>query len=70
MELKNIQMDFKNQIHTHLYGTVKPVLSGYSQKDQKLVFKNNRKHSAKILTFIKLPFFIKFFVLSVFDWSF
>ena len=29
-----------------------------------------RKHSAILLTFIKLPFFIKIFVLSIFEWSF
>ena len=28
------------------------------------------EHSAILLTFIKLPFFIKIFVLSIFDWWF
>ena len=46
-------------------------------KDQKLVFKTNhrlmqvkREHSAIHSTFIKLPFVIKIFLLSVFEWSF
>ena len=30
--------------------------------------KNEREHSALILTFIKLPFSIKVFVLSIFKW--
>ena len=38
--------------------TVKPVLSG-TQKGE---------HSAILLTFIKLPFFIKIFVLSSLEW--
>ena len=28
------------------------------------------EHSAILLTFIKLPFFIKIFVLSIFEWPF
>ena len=28
------------------------------------------EHSALLLTFIKLPFVIKFFVLSIFEWPF
>ena len=28
------------------------------------------EHSALLLTFIKLPFVIKIFVLSIFEWSF
>ena len=28
------------------------------------------EHSAKLVTFIKLPFIIKIFVLSIFEWSF
>ena len=36
-------------------------------KDQKLVFMTN---SAILSTFIKLSFFIKIFVLSIFEWSF
>ena len=28
------------------------------------------EHSAKLLTFIKLPFVIKIFVLSIFEWPF
>ena len=61
--------------------TVKPVLSNHFQKDRKLVFKTNycllqvksiaeccKEHSAILLTFIKLPFLIKIFVLSIFEW--
>ena len=29
-----------------------------------------RKHSALVLTFIKLPFVIKIFVLTIFEWPF
>ena len=49
-------------------------LSGHSQKDLKLVFKTNYrlmqvKSICNILsTFIKLPFVIKVFVLSIFEW--
>ena len=65
-----------------LHCTVQPALRGHSKKYQKLVFKTNyhfiqdksnamlpREHSAKLWTFIKLPFFIKIFVLSIFEWS-
>ena len=52
------------------------------KKDQKLVFKTNYRlmqvksiakcsygeHSAILLTFIKLPFVIKIFVLPIFEW--
>ena len=58
--------------------TVKPVLSDHSKKDQKLVFKNDYRlmqvksitgeHSAIFSTFIKLPFVINIFVLSIFEW--
>ena len=61
--------------------TVKPVLSGHSKRRPKLVFKANsrlmqvkvlqnapREHSAILLTFIKLPFVFKTFVLSIFEW--
>ena len=58
--------------------TVKPVYNGRSQKDQKLVFKTNRlmqiksiaEHSAILSNCIKLPFVIKIFVLSIFEWPF
>ena len=65
-----------------MYTTVKPVLSGHSKGEQRLVFKTDyclmqvksiaecsKGHSAILLTFIKLPFVIKTFVLSVFEWS-
>ena len=53
------------------------------KKDRKLVFKTNyhlmqvksiaecsREHSAILSTFIKLPFVVKTFVLSIFEWPF
>ena len=46
-------------------------------KELKLVFKTNYRlmqvkgeHSARLSTFIKLPFVIKIFVLSIFEWPF
>ena len=64
--------------------TVKPVQNGHSQKDRKLVLKTNYclmqvksvaaprggEQSAKLSTFIKLPFVIKIFDLSFFEWLF
>ena len=62
--------------------TVKPVLSGHSKWTPKIGF-NDRlslnagqnycrmlqgEHSAILLTFIKLPFVIKAFVISIFEW--
>ena len=69
---------------TRIGATVKPVLNGHSQKYQKLVFKTNYPlmqvksiaecskgaFSAIFSTFIKLPFVIKIFVLSIFEWPF
>ena len=60
--------------------TVKPVLSGHSKTPPKMVFNTDyrvmqvksiaecskREHSAIFSTFIKLPFSIKTFVLSIF----
>ena len=42
------------------------------KKDRKLVFQTNNRlmQVNSILTFIKLPFVIKIFVLSVFEWPF
>ena len=61
----------------YLFGSVKPVFKGHSQKDRKFVFKTNyrlmqvkREHSAILSTFIKLPFDIKIFILTVFEWLF
>ena len=62
-----------------ILNTVKPVLSGNSKRRPKLVFKTNYclmqvksiaecSYSAILSTFIKLPFVIKIFVLSVFEW--
>ena len=59
--------------------TVKPVLSGHSKRRPKLVFNADYRfmqvksiaegeHSAILSTFIKLPFAIKTFVLSCFEW--
>ena len=69
--------------HTHLHFTVRPILSGHSIKeDQKLVFNTNYRlmqvksiaecsegeHSAILSASIKLPFEIKTFVFSIFEW--
>ena len=61
-----------------LYMYSKLVLSGHSKRRPKLVFKIDYRlmqfkgieveHSAILLTFIKLPFVIKIFVLSIFEW--
>ena len=62
------------------YGTVKPVYNSHSQKKigfqaqlslnagQKYCRMLQGEHSAILLTFIKLPFVIKIFVLSIFEW--
>ena len=54
--------------------TAKTCLNGHSQKDQKWVSRMQVKsiteleHSAILSPFIKLPFVIKIFVLSMFEW--
>ena len=62
--------------------TVKLVLSGHSKRRPKIGFHNlfllnaghnycrmlQGEHSAILSTIIKLPFFIKIFVLSIFEW--
>ena len=62
--------------------TVKPVLSGHSKRRPKIVFQDplwlnagqkfcrmlQGEHSAILSTFIKLPFVIKIFVWSMFEW--
>ena len=55
--------------------TVKPVLSGHSKRRLNIGFNTDyRLMQVKTIaerskgTFIKLPFFIKIFVLSIFDW--
>ena len=59
--------------------TVKPVLSGRSKRRHRDLLLNagqtycrmlQGEHSAILLTFIKLPFVIKIFVMSIFEWSF
>ena len=65
---------------TLLY-TVKPVLNGHSKRPKigfqdRLLLNAGQKycrmlqgeHSAVLSTFIKLPFVIKIFVLSIFEW--
>ena len=61
---------------------VKPVLGGHSKRRPKIGFQDRlslnagqkycrmlqEEHSAILSTFIKLPFFIKISVLSVFEW--
>ena len=63
---------------------VKRVLSGHSKRRPKIGFEDQLtlnagqeycrmlqgKHSAILLTFIKLPFVFKTFVLSIFEWPF
>ena len=63
--------------------TVKSVLSGHSKQTPKIGFQDRLslnvsqkycrmlqwEHSAILLTVIKLPFVIKTFVLSIFEWS-
>ena len=58
-----------------LMKTVKPVLRGHSKRRSKLVFKTDYRlmqvqgePSAILSSFIKLPFVIKIFVLSIFEW--
>ena len=62
--------------------TVKPVLSGHSKRRQKIGFQDRlslnagekyyrmlqEEHSEILSTCIKLPFVIKMFVLSIFEW--
>ena len=62
--------------------TVKPVFSGHSKRTQKIGFTYRispnagqkycrmlqGEHSAALLTFIKLPFSIKTFILSILKW--
>ena len=52
-----------------LNDTVKPVLSGHSKKKTKIGFQDrlslNGEHSAIFTTFIKLPFVIMVFFLSI-----
>ena len=58
--------------------TVKPVLSGHSKKKTKIGFQDRlslnagqkycRMLSATLSTFIKLPFVVKIFVLSILEW--
>ena len=62
------------------YHTVKPVYDGHSLKDQKMLSLNacsicffrmlQGEHSAIRSTCIMLPFVIKIFVLSIFEWPF
>ena len=68
----------------HVTGFHKTYLRGHSQKDEKIgvndqvSLNTGRKycrmlqgeHSAILSTFIKLPFSIKTFVLSIFEWLF
>ena len=50
--------------------TVEPVLSGHSKRTQKLVFKTDYRlmQVKSIAECSKLPFFIKTFVLYIFEW--
>ena len=63
-----------NQVLMRIWDhTVTPVLRGHSKRRQKLVFKNDYhlmqvKSIAECSIFIKLPFAIWTFVLSIFEW--
>ena len=54
--------------------TVKPVISSHSTRRPKFGFQDQlslnalREHSAILLTFIRLPFVFKIFVMSIFEW--
>ena len=64
------------------FATVKPVLSGHSNRRSKIGFQDRfllnagqkycrmlqGEHSAILSTFVKLTFVIKIFVLSIFEW--
>ena len=59
--------------------TVKPVYNSHSQKGRKLFFKTNYQKYCRMLQgellhyfrpSFKLPFFIKFFVVTIFEWLF
>ena len=56
--LKKTKYGFQNQVHVSL------------NAGQKCCSMLQREHSAILLTFIKLPFVIKTFVLSMFEWPF
>ena len=72
------------QLHVSDVTYSKTCLKGPLKRRQKLFFKtdyrlmvvksiaecSNGEHSALLLTFIKLPFAIKTFVLSIFEWRF
>ena len=45
-------------------------LSGHIKKEDQVSLNAGQKYSAILLTFIKLQFVIKIFVLSIFEWSF
>ena len=76
-------MDKLGVFHANQTSTVKLVLRGHSKRTpkQKLVFNTDyrliqvkgitecSKHSAILSTFIKLPYSIKTFVLSILKWS-
>ena len=69
-------------IHKVRRYTVKPAFRGYSKRTPKVIFNTNYglnagqkkcrmlqgEHSAILSTFIKLPYTIKTFVLSIFKW--
>ena len=73
-----------SQIYLMIYfiditNTVKPVLGGHSKRRQKIGLQDQlllntgqkycrMKHSAILLTLSKLPFVLKIFVLSIFEW--
>ena len=70
--LQHLETCFKNGF-TYSKTCVKRPLSQRLKigfQDQLLLNAGQKEHSAIPLTFIKLPFVIKIFVLSIFEWSF
>ena len=58
-----------------LLGLKRPIKNGFQDRlslnaDQKYCKMLQREHSAILQSFIKLPFVIKTFVVSIFDWPF
>ena len=76
-------LSVRKREHVRSYNTVKPVLRGHSKNTPKIGFRYRlslnagqkycrmlqREHYAILSTFIKLPFSIKTFVLSIFKLS-
>ena len=82
MSLHSLARALAARIHKVRRYTVKPAFSGHSKRTPNVVFNTDYRlnagqkycrmlqgeHSAILLTFIKLPYSIKTFVLSIFKW--